>query len=176
VQIGVIETMIDEEEAFWAGIAVATMMLGGGFSMLFLQTFTGFGAVVLALGLMTMALTIQTRARSTESIKPNDAFESCVTTSSRSIDASRETVKSERELQPSQTEDNKEQSALEHPVEQAEVSPTSQAQQAEPSEPTQPQATQSEQPTQPEPPVQETTETPKEDKKPEERPIILVEA
>ena len=68
--------MIAEDEAFWAGIAVATMMLGGGFSMLFIPNFTGFGSVVLALGLMTMALTIQLRAKPMEQIEPMAPIES----------------------------------------------------------------------------------------------------
>lgn len=68
--------MISEDEAFWAGIAVATMMLGGGFSMIFLPNFTGFGSVVLALGLMTMALTIQLRAKPIEQIESMAPIES----------------------------------------------------------------------------------------------------
>jgi hypothetical protein len=71
--------MISEDEAFWAGIAVATMMLGGGFSMIFLPNFTGFGSVVLALGLMTMAMTIQLRA------KPMEQMESLAPIESRSL-------------------------------------------------------------------------------------------
>jgi len=79
--------MISEDEAFWAGIAVATMMLGGGFSMLFLQNFTGFGSVVLALGLMTMALTIQLRAKPVEQIEPMSPFESHILTPTPPIES-----------------------------------------------------------------------------------------
>lgn len=68
--------MITEDEAFWSGIAVATMMLGGGFSMIFLPSFTGFGSVVLALGLMTMAMTIQLRAKPVEQIESMGSIES----------------------------------------------------------------------------------------------------
>ena len=71
--------MINQDEAFWAGIAVATMMLGGGFSMLFIRAYTGYGAIVLSLGLMTMALTIQARAKATEYyVEPTPPVESQV--------------------------------------------------------------------------------------------------
>lgn len=79
--------MITEDEAFWAGIAVATMMLGGGFSMIFLPNFTGFGSVVLALGLMTMALTIQLRAKPVEQIEPMAPIESRILTPTAPIES-----------------------------------------------------------------------------------------
>jgi hypothetical protein len=53
--------MADEKEAFWAGMAVAVIMLASGFSMLFIETFTGFGAVVLSMGVMTMMLSLMLR-------------------------------------------------------------------------------------------------------------------
>ena len=52
------ETMIDENEAFKAGLAIAIIMLASGFSMLFIPTYTGDGAVVLSLGVMTMVLVL----------------------------------------------------------------------------------------------------------------------
>jgi len=53
--------MADEKEAFWAGMAVAIIMLASGFSMLFLGSYTGFGAVVLSMGVMTMMLSLMVR-------------------------------------------------------------------------------------------------------------------
>jgi len=50
--------MIDENEAFKAGLAIAMIMLASGFSMLFVPTYTGDGAVVLSLGVMTMVLVL----------------------------------------------------------------------------------------------------------------------
>ncbi len=53
--------MIDENEAFKAGLAIAVIMLASGFSMLFVPTYTGDGAVVLSLGVMTMVLVLMIR-------------------------------------------------------------------------------------------------------------------
>jgi len=53
--------MADEKEAFWAGMAVAIIMLASGFSMLFIETYTGFGAIVLSMGVMTMMLSLMVR-------------------------------------------------------------------------------------------------------------------
>jgi len=53
--------MPDEKEAFWAGLAVAIIMLASGFSMLFIETYTGYGAVVLSMGVMTMMLSLMVR-------------------------------------------------------------------------------------------------------------------
>ena len=50
--------MVDENEAFKAGLAISVLMLASGFSMLFIPTFTGDGAVVLSLGVMTMVLVL----------------------------------------------------------------------------------------------------------------------
>jgi uncharacterized membrane protein len=50
--------MIDENEAFKAGLVIAIIMLASGFSMLFTPTYTGDGAVVLSLGVMTMVLVL----------------------------------------------------------------------------------------------------------------------
>lgn len=49
---------MDEKEAFRAGLAIAIIMLASGFSMLFISTYTGQGAVVLSLGVMTMVLVL----------------------------------------------------------------------------------------------------------------------
>lgn len=54
--------MIDENEAFRAGLAIAVIMLASGFSMLFVPTYTGDGAVVLSLGVMTMVLVLMLKA------------------------------------------------------------------------------------------------------------------
>ena len=50
--------MIDENEAFRAGLVIAIVMLASGFSMLFIPAYTGDGAVVLSLGVMTMVLVL----------------------------------------------------------------------------------------------------------------------
>ena len=50
--------MIDENEAFKAALAISVLMLASGFSMLFIPTFIGDGAVVLSLGVMTMVLVL----------------------------------------------------------------------------------------------------------------------
>ena len=50
--------MLDENEAFKAGLAISVVMLASGFSLLFIPTFTGDGAVVLSLGVMTMVLVL----------------------------------------------------------------------------------------------------------------------
>jgi len=53
--------MIEENEAFKAGLIIAVIMLASGFSMLFVPAYTGSGAVVLSLGVMTMVLVLMTR-------------------------------------------------------------------------------------------------------------------
>jgi len=53
--------MADENEAFLAGMIVAIIMLGSGFSMLFIEPYIGFGAVVLSMGVMTMMLSLMVR-------------------------------------------------------------------------------------------------------------------
>jgi len=50
--------MIDENEAFKAALAISVVMLASGFSLLFIPTLTGDGAVVLSLGVMTMVLVL----------------------------------------------------------------------------------------------------------------------
>jgi hypothetical protein len=53
--------VIEEKEAFKAGLIIAAVMLASGFSMLFVPNYTGSGAVVLSLGVMTMVLVLMTR-------------------------------------------------------------------------------------------------------------------
>jgi len=53
--------MANEKEAFWAGMAVAIIMITSGFSMLFIEQYVGFGAVVLSMGVMTMMLSLMVR-------------------------------------------------------------------------------------------------------------------
>ena len=57
---------MDEGEAYWAGLVVAVVMLGSGFSLLFIQAYTGYGAVILSLGVMTMIVVLMTRALITQ--------------------------------------------------------------------------------------------------------------
>lgn len=150
--------MIREDEAFWAGIAVATLMLGGGFSMLFLRALTGEGAVVLALGLMTMTLTMQLRA------KPRRYVESWTPVEARSLTPS-EPIESPTEPEPAQPETQAAEQQPSQPQEEA-TAPSEQPQ-AEPVESPQPP-----QPAQPEPPVEQKTEPPAPEA-PKEEPIVV---
>jgi len=61
-----VRLVIDENEAFKAGLVIASIMLASGFSMLFVSDFTGFGAVILSLGVMTMVVVLMTRILVTE--------------------------------------------------------------------------------------------------------------
>jgi len=175
--------MITEEEAFWAGIAVATMMLGGGFSMLFIQTLTGQGAVVLALGLMTMALTLQMRAGPTEA-EAYPPFESRILVPTAPIEPQSELGETQPPPEPSRAE-----AKTEHPPSEPQEAPlrsTEPSEVAESDEPPKPveqpqPQSQSEpnqhsttQPPQEGTPVEEKKETPKTEKKPEEEPIVIV--
>lgn len=53
---------MDDNEAYWAGLAVAMAMLGSGFSLLLFPMFTGYGAVILSMGVMTMIVVLMTKA------------------------------------------------------------------------------------------------------------------
>jgi len=170
--------MISEEEAFWAGIAVAVMMLGGGFSMLFLQAYTGYGAVVLALGLLTMALTMQMRAKPIEQIEAMASFESRVLTPTPPIESPRETVETqptpepahEVETEPSQSSESTE-SAEPEPSEPAEsVEPV---EHVEPTEPAETPTAEPIEPSQQQAPIEEETESPKGEEKPQEEPVVV---
>ncbi len=57
---------MDEGEAFWAGMVVSVAMLGSGFSLLLFPAYTGYGAVILSLGVMTMILVLMTKALITQ--------------------------------------------------------------------------------------------------------------
>ena len=150
--------MIAEDEAFWAGIAVATMMLGDGFSMLFIRALTGEGAVVLSLGLMTMALTLQLRAKPRRYIEGWNPFESRALTPTPPIESPTEPEEAQAETE-TQAEQQPDQP-------QEEVSESNQQPQPDqPQPPEQPQA-------QPEPPVEEKKE-PAEPEKLEEEPIVV---
>ena len=54
--------LLDENEAYWAGLIVATVMLGSGFSLLLFPVFMGYGAVIMSLGIMTMIVVLMTKA------------------------------------------------------------------------------------------------------------------
>jgi len=56
------ETILDEKEAYWAGLVVATAMVGSGFSLLLFPVFMGYGAVIMSLGIMTMIVVLMTKA------------------------------------------------------------------------------------------------------------------
>jgi len=156
--------MITEDEAFWAGIAVAVMMLGGGFSMLFLQTFTGFGAVVLALGLMTMALTIQMRAKPIEQYEALTPYEPSILAPTP-VESSTETMaEKERSPEPVQVEAKTERSSTTESAEPAKS--------VEPTQPTQP----IEQPSLPQAPTEKKTEPQKSEEKPKEEPQVVAAA
>jgi len=53
---------LDENEAYKAGLIVSVVMLASGFSLLFISAFTGYGAVILSLGVMTMIVVLMTKA------------------------------------------------------------------------------------------------------------------
>ena len=173
--------MITEDEALWAGIAVAVMMLGGGFSMLFLQTFTGYGAVVLALGLMTMALTLQSRAKPSQRV---EAFtRTRVLTPTPHIESPTETAKTPTPYEPLREEAKTEQPPAAEatqpepskpvestePSDHVEPSPTP----AEPIPSVEPPANEPPQPAQPQIPVEEKIEPPKPEEKPKEEPQVV---
>jgi len=51
------------------GMIIASIILGIGLSMFFIHPYTGYGAVVLAIGMMTLALMITARPRVIERVK-----------------------------------------------------------------------------------------------------------
>jgi hypothetical protein len=53
---------LEENEPYWAGLVVAAIMLGSGFSLLLFPMFTGYGAVIMSLGIMTMVVVLMTKA------------------------------------------------------------------------------------------------------------------
>ena len=53
---------MEENESYWAGLIVAAIMMGSGFSLLLFPVFTGYGAVIMSLGIMTMTVVLMTKA------------------------------------------------------------------------------------------------------------------
>jgi hypothetical protein len=53
---------LEENEPYWAGLIVAAIMMGSGFSLLLSPVFTGYGAVIMSLGIMTMIVVLMTKA------------------------------------------------------------------------------------------------------------------
>jgi len=53
---------LEENESYWAGLIVAAIMMGSGFSLLLFPVFTGYGAVIMSLGIMTMTVVLMTKA------------------------------------------------------------------------------------------------------------------
>ena len=53
---------MEENETYWAGLIVAAIMMGSGFSLLLFPVFTGYGAVIMSLGIMTMIVVLMTKA------------------------------------------------------------------------------------------------------------------
>lgn len=53
---------MEENEPYWAGLVVAAVMLGSGFSLLMFPVFMGYGAVIMSLGIMTMVVVLMTKA------------------------------------------------------------------------------------------------------------------
>lgn len=51
-----------EREVFWAGLVVSAIMLGNGFCLLLFPAYTGYGAVILSLGVMTMTLVLMAKS------------------------------------------------------------------------------------------------------------------
>jgi hypothetical protein len=82
--------MLNEDEAFWAGIAVATVMLGIGFSVLFIRTYTAFGAVILLMGLMTLTFTIHMRAIHNERTEYGSSIETNILTPTSFVESANE--------------------------------------------------------------------------------------
>ena len=56
------EAILEENEPYWAGLVVAAVMLGSGFSLLMFPVFMGYGAVIMSLGIMTMVVVLMTKA------------------------------------------------------------------------------------------------------------------
>ena len=56
------ETILEENEPYWAGLVVAAIMLGSGLSLLMFPMFMGYGAIIMSLGIMTMVVVLMTKA------------------------------------------------------------------------------------------------------------------
>jgi len=59
---------LDNEDVL-LGMTISAIILGIGLSMFFIHPYTGYGAVVLAIGMMTLALMITARPRVIERVK-----------------------------------------------------------------------------------------------------------
>jgi len=59
---------LDNEDVL-LGMTIASIILGIGLSMFFIHPYTGYGAVVLAIGMMTLALMITAKPRVIERVK-----------------------------------------------------------------------------------------------------------
>jgi len=57
------------------GMTIASVILGIGLSMFFIPPYTGYGAVVLAIGMMTLAVMITARPRVIERVKREIVFQ-----------------------------------------------------------------------------------------------------
>ena len=87
--------MVTEDEAFWTGIAIATVLLGVGFSVLFIRTYTGFGAIILSIGLMTLTFTIHMRAIHNERIEYQSPIEPNILIPTSSVESPKETTETQ---------------------------------------------------------------------------------
>jgi hypothetical protein len=58
-----------ENEDVLLGMTIAAIILGIGLSLFFIYPYTGYGAVVIAIGMLTLALMITARPRVTQQVK-----------------------------------------------------------------------------------------------------------
>jgi len=58
-----------DNEDILLGMTIASIILGIGISMFFIPSYTGYGAVVLAIGMMTLALMITARPKVIERVR-----------------------------------------------------------------------------------------------------------
>jgi len=65
---------LDNEDVL-LGMTIAAVILGIGLSMFLLPNYTGYGAVVLAIGMMTLALMITARPKVIERVKREVVFQ-----------------------------------------------------------------------------------------------------
>lgn len=103
--------MIEENEAFKAGLIIALIMLASGFSMLLVPAYTGSGAVVLSLGVMTMVLVLMTRILITEIRRWMD-YSARVEETISELLTFRDTIVPEQNLTSGQTNTNRQKKRL----------------------------------------------------------------
>jgi predicted lipid-binding transport protein (Tim44 family) len=129
------------------GMTIASIILGIGISMFFMHSYTGYGAVILAIGMMTLALTITARPRVIERVKreivlqPSRQAEPPPKTASDTVIPStnpsqRVSNKNQSEQPSATTTDEQAQTVTTAPPQ--EINPE-QKQSVEPTQPTQPQ-------------------------------------